>query len=502
MHSPTSEARLFGISDHAGYTSGSIMPDGVTLQVTDSDDDTISWLDFRTHSKYVYNGVPWAAPILTGVDPVAAGMDGGADVTLRGLGFAKSPFLRCVVQYPDVVPGPSKDSMAIPTTSRYDFDFAPATASAGAKTVLDYDTNFEGWMPSDARHPQNAAARKAEWDAETNKDLRGGVVPPFTKSPDRAEYQAPAYTPNYHDEYIYGFWEVITCKAPAVSLPSNEFTVSASNDGGLTGSSPEPLKYTETALSLDGSSYLTTDIQGQSFSAWFYVTKTPLEVQTILGLSNGLGVFYDSNARDLITGLFFGPQITGRDGAKAFGFLGNVTAVDEWHFAMITVGDAGKVNLYIDGVDTIDYQVPPHLRGLQPHQYRHEVRRVHRRGEGLRLRPLVRAEHGGDVPPGNRKQPGHGRLFQVQQRAGADERRRRSHMRGNVRLRRDRRPLGAAIGGVRQRPAAVRGHQRAQELKVVAPCEGLQLCPFPVAQVRLGGQEGVHDLPGSDHPPS
>ena len=183
MHSPTSEARLFGISDHAGYTSGSIMPDGVTLQVTDSDDDTISWLDFRTHSKYVYNGVPWAAPILTGVDPVAAGMDGGADVTLRGLGFAKSPFLRCVVQYPDVVPGPSKDSMAIPTTSRYDFDFAPATASAGARTVLDYDTNFEGWMPSDTRHPQNAAARKAEWDAETNKDLRGGSSPRSPRAP-------------------------------------------------------------------------------------------------------------------------------------------------------------------------------------------------------------------------------------------------------------------------------------------------------------------------------
>ena len=93
--------RSYGVSDDSGYDSGGSFANG-NLKGLDTDDDTMQFISFRKHTHYLYGGVPWAAPFVAEVGPEKPiPMDGGVSITLKGLGFAKSPFLKCAVKQPD-----------------------------------------------------------------------------------------------------------------------------------------------------------------------------------------------------------------------------------------------------------------------------------------------------------------------------------------------------------------------------------------------------------------
>eukprot|EP00951_Prasinocladus_malaysianus_P016811 scaffold131629_cov34-Prasinocladus_malaysianus.AAC.1 len=97
------EPRREGISDEAGLTSGTILTSDGYLSVRDWDNDTISFLGWKEHAGYAYTGVPWAAPIVHRVEPGGpVPLDGGVEVLVKGIGFARSPFLKCATVQPDV----------------------------------------------------------------------------------------------------------------------------------------------------------------------------------------------------------------------------------------------------------------------------------------------------------------------------------------------------------------------------------------------------------------
>ena len=105
--------RRLGVSDKAGMSSGGayIGGDGKTyLKLTDTDGDRTGFIKFRDSARYAYTGVPWLAPTISRVEvdrslistanPLP--LDGGMEVTMSGVGFARSPWLKCVSAQPDV----------------------------------------------------------------------------------------------------------------------------------------------------------------------------------------------------------------------------------------------------------------------------------------------------------------------------------------------------------------------------------------------------------------
>jgi len=106
--------RREGVSDKAGMSSGGAIGDSATGPVqyiiVDFDTDRTNFTAFRSSAKYVYTGVPWLAPSISRVevDGVRVNtsnplpLDGNLDVTISGVGFARSPWLKCVSVQPDV----------------------------------------------------------------------------------------------------------------------------------------------------------------------------------------------------------------------------------------------------------------------------------------------------------------------------------------------------------------------------------------------------------------
>eukprot|EP00959_Pyramimonas_sp_CCMP1952_P458784 9477202-Pyramimonas_sp.AAC.1 len=213
-----------GLSDSAGNTAGYETTDGA-LMVTDFFDDLIMLSDYPNSCQYAYTGVPWAQPHVDEIkydfasaaaSPASALPVDGGKVTLYGVGFAKSPWMKCVV----VPPGAETSSARDPTSYDYGYEnnnpspktaFMPQPHDLDATDAIvwsDAKAFFGAWPNSPRFHYKFKEEYVAMWD-ETLLDQQYGEITPFltdTLDP-------------FSDDFIVGYWEAVTCE---VSEKRNE----------------------------------------------------------------------------------------------------------------------------------------------------------------------------------------------------------------------------------------------------------------------------------------
>jgi len=349
------------ISDKAGYSAFAVEAGS---EIIDIDDDRLFFRNFPQNAKYAYGGVPWAPPFLTSVStggqPIP--LDGGMKVTIEGIGFAKSPFMKCMNVQPDPAevftqigkPYVNPDTFEVEHPYNNFYHHMPGKGSAsGDQWSFDETTQYMktpasvifqkgatvDWVNQyDYHHPDNDNL----WDPESD-DTREGNIPPFVRNVlDSHEY-----------DYVYGSWEVITCEMPAAAFPSQDYYFGVSNDGGYSGSPPSEVvnTYMDYAIVFDGTGSFSLpdelrDEMGSTFtvSAWVYPTKVPAndqEKQVIVEFGTGTGI------------LFEGTIISALNNAKQTPSA-NETKIDEWHFVM-AVYDGTTASFYLDGVDQFSY---------------------------------------------------------------------------------------------------------------------------------------------------
>ena len=198
----------------------------------------------RRHVRYAYTGVPWAAPLVTGM--VGGGdvsLDGGSTVVFSGVGFAPSPFLKCALAQTDPNKGHDGGGVfgtdpAPPALGEYHHYYRGGTAGNMRKLTAPYtfaneprvalgrgtvvfgaaastgggvgtsglplaETN--DWTGlSDPRHRAQSVALAAAWNAGA-AETRQGKVPPFWQEPNDVRRLGRDV----------GFFEVMECVAPA-----------------------------------------------------------------------------------------------------------------------------------------------------------------------------------------------------------------------------------------------------------------------------------------------
>lgn len=329
------ESRREGISDDAGFTAGTYVDAEGYLKVTSSDNVTATFIGWREHAGYAYTGVPWAAPIVHAVQPEGpVPLDGGVEVVVKGVGFARSPFLKCATIQPDV-----RGEYVMPS------EYEPrATYDGYVNRFLNVDGSFlthsNPWMYDSFSQVQLTRGKTKfmpddaapELHPSSYRDQRNKIYNPFCpdkpcagKRVPRVNCKDPRNCPelnpldpqvesrcttctvgtridwlatntithkgqlypyerisplpgnlgeNYAIEYYYGGWETVTCQAPPGPFPSDMYYIGVSNDAGITGSPPTAITYTEYALRMSNSGrVLTPEVPGKSFSAWFLIEE-------------------------------------------------------------------------------------------------------------------------------------------------------------------------------------------------------------------------------------
>lgn len=140
------EPRREGVSDEGGFTAGDYVDLGGRLNLRDWDNDTLSLIGWREHALYAYTGVPWAAPAVHRVEPGGpVPLDGGVEIVIKGVGFARSPFLKCATVAPDVRgewDGPDYDADDA-TRPRFD---SPAYANRHLMLDASFLTSSSPWV--------------------------------------------------------------------------------------------------------------------------------------------------------------------------------------------------------------------------------------------------------------------------------------------------------------------------------------------------------------------
>jgi len=238
------------ISDMAGHTAGYTDTSGA-LKVSDFYEDIIALTDYPNSCQYAYTGVPWAQPHVDEIryefaadatDPAnqAIPLDGGT-VTLYGVGFAKSPWMKCVTVPPgateSIAAGGAKDPMDYdygyennePTpkvfyqagTSPFDLTATSDFMWSDAKTVFGF------WPNSPRVHYLFKDSFEALWN-QTLLDTQYGEITPFL-----TDVNDP-----FNDDFIVGYWEQVTCNMSMMGFPSDKYKIGVSNDGALTMSPP------------------------------------------------------------------------------------------------------------------------------------------------------------------------------------------------------------------------------------------------------------------------
>ena len=354
--------RSSGIADEASATSGFVNAQN-QVETSDLEQDLVSWKAFKTHSKYAYTGVPWLPPYIRDVQ--ASGdlsIDGGSAVSISGIGFAKSPFFKCVNSF-----AASGATYPTPLGNTYDLGndhieydahtvkvrsdaeggptHLPKVSKSIGSPVFAFDSAKPSLFKESLSYPTNAALRSDKWDVDKNgAALRSGMIPVFEEVPERSHYSA---NPNTFGETIHGGWEVIQCEAPTASFPSDRYGLSVSNDAGLSIVNTKTRTYTEYALVLDGSVALSADskIVGSTYSMWFQISEVTLTFATLFSLSNGLGFTYE----DEIVYATYGTQ--------KLGSLGTKTSLNEWHHIAISI-DSGQTRSYIDAQTVVAVAMP------------------------------------------------------------------------------------------------------------------------------------------------
>ena len=323
------------ISDESGFTSGNFIDAEGYLRVRDRDNDTVTFIGWREHAGYAYTGVPWAAPIVHGVDmddPVP--LDGGVEIVVKGIGFARSPFLKCATVQPDVR-GEYLLSDEYEPRARVD---SPEYVNRFLNVDGSFLTHSNPWMYDSFSQVQLTRGRTKfspddaapELHPSSYRDERNKVYNPYCpdspcegKRSPRVNCRDPLNCPelnptdpqlesrcvtcsvgtridwlptnditsngrlypyerisplpalvgeNYALDYYFGSWETVTCQAPPAAFPSDIYYIGVSNDAGITGSPPNAITYTEYALHMEASgSVLIPEVPGKSFSAWFLI---------------------------------------------------------------------------------------------------------------------------------------------------------------------------------------------------------------------------------------
>ena len=393
MESPTSQSRRLGISDHAGHTAGTRGP----MAITDADSDVINFApdSFRVHTKYIYTGVPWEPPqVRKAVMDEYIPIDGGVKAQFFGVGFAKSPFMKCALN----LPGGEKvaDSKTYVAPGKYytvgdsakfqvGSEFHDQVTFTPAKVLQLQDDTAPALVKESGRHPMNAVyydnvrtdwyVTAADLASPTKGDLRGGEIPPFEEMPEH-----PGLTSNYYEDFVYGYYEAMECDLPAGVYPSDEYSVAVSNDGGYSGTAAASATYVEYSLMSDIGTAVTVAAPGTGtpasvFSLWFHpdVVPTPAapapapapeptptlppaggrKLQQVAG-SHTATLMDFSGGMSLTISTLYGSSswtVSLNDKTEPL-FTWTFTGDPQWHHAMV-VFDAtfGQASLFVNGED-------------------------------------------------------------------------------------------------------------------------------------------------------
>jgi len=360
--------RQMFISDMAGHTAGYTDTSG-ELKVSDFYEDIIALIDYPNSCQYAYTGVPWAQPHVdeiryefaadaTDPDNQAIPLDGGT-VTLYGVGFAKSPWMKCVTVPPgateSIAAGGAKDSMDYdygyennePTpkvfyqagTSPFDLTATSDFMWSNAKTVFGF------WPNSPRVHYLFKDLFEALWN-ETVLETQYGEITPFL-----TDVNDP-----FNDDFTVGYWEQVTCDMPTMGFPSDKYRIGVSNDGALTMSPPMEVPIMDYSVNfseggvIDLPSDLLAEI-GPTFtaSAWVYLNAAPPLRQSIFEMASSLnftgftGVYYEHDGFALYTN-------------NEWNYTLKVDT-DMWHhvaFAADNSNLGGSVSLWVDGARVVD----------------------------------------------------------------------------------------------------------------------------------------------------
>ena len=409
-----SPGHVANIADHAAGTSGVV--DSVTGRPhpTDGADDvvflnTFGTLHYPWHVRYVYTGVPWAPPLVTGMRGGAnVGLDGGSVVTFSGVGFAPSPFLKCALAQTDPNGGHGSDAStheasgtAVGTsvetsemlgtfetnfgtypdppslgeyhhyykagtaghmrknTGVFRFESEPRIALGPGTVVFGHVASSGVALPAsvasdwtgltDPRHRSQSAALAAAWMANT--DTRGGKVPPFWQEPNDSRRLGRDV----------GFFEVMSCVAPAAPAAMAGYYLGASNDGGISssptqidagGTSAPTATYRELAAVLTGGGASSVAIpallraaMGGAFTMAAWVRPAAGESGKGIVLNvGGAGVGFAVHASGHLRGTSSSVGSTVTFGAGA----GVDVSVGDWHHIALVVNGAAA-SAWIDG---------------------------------------------------------------------------------------------------------------------------------------------------------
>ena len=267
--------------------------------------DPVSLIGFPTDAKYAFTGVPWAAPQVgkvttnesaynTAADGGDGGattlpMDGGVSLTVQGVGFARSPFLKCAMVQHDPAAqfarvaemGDAATAAAAANHNQPGADPAAAAAVAAVTAAGEYTTHWPNAPPhayvasettggvadgltattqvtvtkASVSFARWAASPRIRADFETGADVtwsesdaftRSGEIPPFAEDvhdPFKKEFNSNVTTSGAIKRtkngaltatpaVIVGYYETLTCVAPAATFPSDRYGFAVSNDGG------------------------------------------------------------------------------------------------------------------------------------------------------------------------------------------------------------------------------------------------------------------------------
>ena len=278
--------RSVNVSDAALRSSGVAAAAGGALSLSATDGpDPIALVGFPADAKYAFTGVPWAAPQVGAVTTEEAygdaslPMDGGVNLTVHGVGFARSPFLKCAMVQHDPVAQFARDAeMGTPRTSRASSPDAAEDAAVAAVTAGSYSTHWsapppeayvaggvggvaDGLQVTTQVTTTAASVSFARWsgaprvraDFESGMDVtwsstdeytRAGRIPPFAEDvhdPFKKEFNGGVVAGIRRTKdgglsatpaVVMGYYETLSCVAPAAAFPSDRYGFAVSNDGG------------------------------------------------------------------------------------------------------------------------------------------------------------------------------------------------------------------------------------------------------------------------------
>ena len=315
-------------ADSSGLSAG--ITDGASYSVDEANDDVL-FPSFPA-TRLIFTGVPWAPPEITAA-PSSIPMDGGVEVTLQGVGFARSPFSHCTLLHPNPVG-----------------DASSVTASASATLELDYTS--ETGRPKYIYHGANGVTYSHASVPIANTSItanRFGEVPDYYyyyQNGASPVNESEATTPPT-DAFLAGWFDEIVCEVPLASFLADGYKLSVSNDGGMTVGSVQTTSVHEYSVDFDGTVGLTgsgdspTSISSFTLSFWVYPkqnvvssTLVSLGVDSIpLGLyfENGLLVLRDSPTGAAGTGL-------------------TTLTLEAWHHVALVVDGENAISARLDGV--------------------------------------------------------------------------------------------------------------------------------------------------------